>query len=404
MKRVVIVLALLLVISMVSAETVKIGDMFRVFPNHKTFNSEREVAYFYAGDRLIANKDNLELSAGYHYSDIRGSDIYGIYLPFGQELIDSRERFEFTGKELDESGLNYFGARYYDSGVGKFTSTDPVKDNHAYGYVANNPMNFVDSEGMEEKTTRALVIIANKNSDWNGAVYRGLDYEFIKIRSNFDQAYVDTVSTPEEYFEAYDKGVEALGGKFNFYYGTAHGYSIGITLDKGVTLWGSEFQDRDLSVYFEEGAWGCQSSCSVADTTITNNFAKELSNSAGIPITGLIHPGSAMLVLSDDLMLTLHSEIRETAPGLNPSGSEGCFESSNRLKYFIDYADGVYTSSGYTVRGMSYEEAESLARPNPETGEIPLPSDFDPSEIYHYTGNNLDNTFTHHPGIDWPYK
>jgi len=31
----------------------------------------------------------------------------------------------FTGKELDtDSGLHYFGARYYDSAVGRFITTD----------------------------------------------------------------------------------------------------------------------------------------------------------------------------------------------------------------------------------------------------------------------------------------
>ena len=32
----------------------------------------------------------------------------------------------FTGKERDsESGLDYFGARYYGSALGRFTSVDP---------------------------------------------------------------------------------------------------------------------------------------------------------------------------------------------------------------------------------------------------------------------------------------
>ncbi|MBT4334519.1 RHS repeat-associated core domain-containing protein, partial [archaeon] len=53
-----------------------------------------------------------------------------------------------TGKELDESNLYYFGARYYDSESGRFTSVDPVKENHAYSYVNNNPLNLIDPTGM----------------------------------------------------------------------------------------------------------------------------------------------------------------------------------------------------------------------------------------------------------------
>jgi len=72
-------------------------------------------------------------------------------LPFGQEIVNEDVRYSFaTGKELDSSGLYYFGARYYDPNVGRFTSVDPVKDNHAYAYVGNNPMNYVDPTGMDE--------------------------------------------------------------------------------------------------------------------------------------------------------------------------------------------------------------------------------------------------------------
>ncbi|MBT3395316.1 RHS repeat-associated core domain-containing protein, partial [archaeon] len=54
-----------------------------------------------------------------------------------------------TGKELDESDLYYFGARYYDSDLGRFTSVDPVKENEPYSYVRNNPLYYVDPDGKE---------------------------------------------------------------------------------------------------------------------------------------------------------------------------------------------------------------------------------------------------------------
>ncbi|USN45944.1 MAG: RHS repeat-associated core domain-containing protein [Candidatus Woesearchaeota archaeon] len=70
-------------------------------------------------------------------------------LPFGQELVSINSRLSFaTEKELDESGLYFFGARYYDPNIGRFTGVDPVRSNHAYSYVGNNPMNSVDPTGM----------------------------------------------------------------------------------------------------------------------------------------------------------------------------------------------------------------------------------------------------------------
>ena len=61
------------------------------------------------------------------------------YIPFGEEIAantggrDSTfgaQDFvnqKFTGKERDqETGLDYFGARYYSSALGRFTSPDPT--------------------------------------------------------------------------------------------------------------------------------------------------------------------------------------------------------------------------------------------------------------------------------------
>jgi RHS repeat-associated protein len=53
------------------------------------------------------------------------------FYPFGQEqnpTIDPN-RYKFTGKERDtESGLDYFGARYYGRNMGRFMSWDDGED------------------------------------------------------------------------------------------------------------------------------------------------------------------------------------------------------------------------------------------------------------------------------------
>ncbi|MEK6409751.1 MAG: RHS repeat-associated core domain-containing protein [Acidobacteriota bacterium] len=112
------------------------------------------------------------------------------YLPFGEEIDTNHgsrslvtgygasegTRQKFTQKERDsESGLDYFGARYYSSPQGRFTSVDPhniileaqataevspqkakaqflnylaspQQWNH-YSYVANNPLVYIDPTG-----------------------------------------------------------------------------------------------------------------------------------------------------------------------------------------------------------------------------------------------------------------
>ncbi len=52
------------------------------------------------------------------------------YYPFGSIRIDSgsfSEQRKFTGHEYDtDTNLNYMGARYYDSAIGRFLSEDPL--------------------------------------------------------------------------------------------------------------------------------------------------------------------------------------------------------------------------------------------------------------------------------------
>ena len=83
------------------------------------------------------------------------------YAAFGEEIpppgiVESKVRF--TGKEHDaETGLDYFGARYYSNWTGRFTTVDPevpfdasLRDPqlwNRYTYVRNNPLRYADPDG-----------------------------------------------------------------------------------------------------------------------------------------------------------------------------------------------------------------------------------------------------------------
>ncbi len=77
---------------------------------------------------------------------------YGEYIrSYNQGL--SNDRYKFTGKERDnESNLDYFGARYYESSSGRWLQADPLADDHPeespYVYCSDNPVNIVDDDGM----------------------------------------------------------------------------------------------------------------------------------------------------------------------------------------------------------------------------------------------------------------
>jgi RHS repeat-associated protein len=80
------------------------------------------------------------------------------YFPFGETFVEennkNRTTYLYNAKELDEeTGLYYYGARYYDSKTQVWQSTDPkAKDFPAfspYCYTFHNPLNYCEPDGRE---------------------------------------------------------------------------------------------------------------------------------------------------------------------------------------------------------------------------------------------------------------
>ncbi len=86
---------------------------------------------------------------------------YEEYHPFGStsfHTVDSgaevsAKRYRYTGKERDdETGLYYYGARYYAAWLGRWTGCDPAgsKDSlNLYCFVKGNPIRFNDVDGKQ---------------------------------------------------------------------------------------------------------------------------------------------------------------------------------------------------------------------------------------------------------------
>jgi RHS repeat-associated protein len=130
---------------------------------------------FFNGQR-VARKDYPSNAVSYYFSDhlktasvitdsagnIKSeSDFY----PWGGELqflANDSNHYKFTGKERDgETGLDYFGARYYSNVLGRFVTPDWAAKPEAvpyaefanpqslnlYSYVRNNPLTLIDEDG-----------------------------------------------------------------------------------------------------------------------------------------------------------------------------------------------------------------------------------------------------------------
>ncbi|MBR6131151.1 MAG: hypothetical protein IKQ20_04760 [Bacteroidales bacterium] len=79
--------------------------------------------------------------------------------------VSFADNHTFSAKERDvETGLSYFGARYYSSDLSIWLSVDPMSDKYPslspYVYCADNPVKLVDPNGEE------IVI------EWKGSQYR----------------------------------------------------------------------------------------------------------------------------------------------------------------------------------------------------------------------------------------
>ena len=77
------------------------------------------------------------------------------YFPYGKilrQFIKTPEKYVTTGHERGvETGLDYRGARFYDSDVARFLSLDPLAAmfpvRSAYNYVLGNLVMFIDPDG-----------------------------------------------------------------------------------------------------------------------------------------------------------------------------------------------------------------------------------------------------------------
>ena len=84
------------------------------------------------------------------------------YLPYGEEFVDLMASssdpvlpFKFNGKELDsETGLLYYGARYYMPKYYQWPTCDPLELKYpgvsSYSFCHNNPLNRIDLMGMDD--------------------------------------------------------------------------------------------------------------------------------------------------------------------------------------------------------------------------------------------------------------
>ncbi|MCS2684107.1 type IV secretion protein Rhs [Bacteroides thetaiotaomicron] len=119
------------------------------------------------------------------------------YVPFGEVFVEERNNiwntpYLFNAKEFDEeTGLYYYGARYYEPRLSLWMSIDPLSLDYpnmtTYAYCSNNPIMATDVDG-----ERILFVNGYWNSsfigDWIGSKHSKRQYwgkNFDKAAQNF---------------------------------------------------------------------------------------------------------------------------------------------------------------------------------------------------------------------------
>ncbi len=172
-------------------------DFIQIVNNSGVFNE----TYYYDETDLIAKKDSNGKNYYYHPDQLGSTNIvtnesgYVVentsYQPYGEIIEGGNSRYLYTGKEKDNGGLYYYGARYYDPNQKQFIQPDPIINDvydpqslNRYSYVRNNPYKYTDPNGEWIETAIDIGFIgydisqlhtAEGRSNWVNWASLGLD-------------------------------------------------------------------------------------------------------------------------------------------------------------------------------------------------------------------------------------
>ena len=121
--------------------------------NFKPNEDYEKMQFYYHPDHLGSSSyiTNLDGEVSQHIE----------YVPFGEVFIEERNNtwntpYLFNAKEFDEeTGMYYYGARYYEPKLSLWLSVDPLEEKYpslsTYCYAYNNPIQYIDVKGEKPK-------------------------------------------------------------------------------------------------------------------------------------------------------------------------------------------------------------------------------------------------------------
>jgi len=174
------------------AAILKTQDL-QFFPTAEGFYDYQKDQYIY---QYKDHLGNARVSFGKNSAGVLEITDANDYYPFGMNHLKtgnaffgsgSYKAYKYNGKELQESGMYDYGARFYMPDIGRWGVVDPLAEkmtrHSPYNYAFNNPIRFIDPDGREATDiykmdklgnltwmaeSKTDVIYAEKNFDDNG--------------------------------------------------------------------------------------------------------------------------------------------------------------------------------------------------------------------------------------------
>ncbi len=253
-----------------------------------------------AANALLAENSRQGFGASTH-TLYQGFSVAISSTPLGikRSLYDGDVQSRYTGKERDaESGLDYFGARYMSSNMGRFMSPDwsespdPVpyaaladpQSLNLYSYVRNNPLSMADEDGHDGASPTASCVggIGGLLCNVAGAIRSGLSTVGNAISSAASSigSGISSAFTPMSQ-------TQSANALRTYYSGTTYGnINVGTLSNQDLIQFNKDHRNEFAASNWRVGAaamaGGAMGSMGGGNQSLTNSQVRDLANYQGL--------------------------------------------------------------------------------------------------------------------------